>query len=425
MLSPLSANIYIPALNNIQQDIGTTSELINLTVTVYMIFQGLSPAFWGSLADLWGRRPVYLLTVFVYCLSCIGLALSHVYGLLLFFRMLQAFGASSLIAVGAGVVGDIAEPAKRGSFYGSYSMGQLIGNIYNGYTMKNSFLTLFNRWIFWILLVFASICFFLTLFFVPETLRSLVGNGSGYANPTPSQWIRHRREKKLNPANAETINTTKSRFLQQPNFLAPFLYLFQLDVLIGLIYVAILYSCYYCYLVSTTNLYDKIYGLNAIQIGLCFIPQGVACVISSYISGKIMDREFTSVLNKYKQDHPGAIIDRGKIPLDFPIYHARFRISWIYAVAIQIVTLGYGWALQNSVHLAVPIILQFIVAFCMVGSMNAMQTLLVDLFPGRGASITASNNLVRCILGAVITVCIDPGIQGVGVGWFFTVSGKQ
>jgi hypothetical protein len=57
----------------------------------------------------------------------------------------------------------------------------------------------------------------------------------------------------------------------------------------------------------------------------------------------------------------------------------------------------------------------------MVFLMNGTQTLLVDLFPGRGASITASNNLVRCILGAVMTVAVDPGIQGVGVGWFFTV----
>lgn len=31
--------------------------------------------------------------------------------------------------------------------------------------------------------------------------------------------------------------------------------------------------------------------------------------------------------------------------------------------------------------------------------MATTQTLLIDLFPGKGASITATNNLVRCILG--------------------------
>lgn len=33
-----------------------TPEKINLTVTVYMIFQGLTPAFWGAAADAFGRR---------------------------------------------------------------------------------------------------------------------------------------------------------------------------------------------------------------------------------------------------------------------------------------------------------------------------------------------------------------------------------
>lgn len=85
---------------------------MNLTVTVYMIFQGISPAFWGPLADLWGRRPVYLITMLIYCISCVGLALIQTYGGLLFLRMVQAFGSSSLIAVGAGVVGDIAIPSE-------------------------------------------------------------------------------------------------------------------------------------------------------------------------------------------------------------------------------------------------------------------------------------------------------------------------
>lgn len=103
--------------------------MVNLTVTVYMIFQGLSPSFWGSLADLWGRRPVYLATLVVYMGSCIGLALAPKYYVLLILRMLQAFGSSSVIAIGAGVVGDIATPSERGSYFGLFSMGQMLGPV--------------------------------------------------------------------------------------------------------------------------------------------------------------------------------------------------------------------------------------------------------------------------------------------------------
>lgn len=57
------------------------------------------------------------------------------------------------------------------------------------------------------------------------------------------------------------------------------------------------------------------------------------------------------------------------------------------------------------------------------GVMNSCQTLLIDLFIGKGASITASNNLIRCVLAAIATVFIDPGIEGVGMGWMFTILG--
>jgi hypothetical protein len=59
--SPLSANIYFPALNTLARDMHVSSSMINLTLTTYMIFQGLAPTVFGDLADAAGRRPAYSL----------------------------------------------------------------------------------------------------------------------------------------------------------------------------------------------------------------------------------------------------------------------------------------------------------------------------------------------------------------------------
>ena len=64
--SPLSANIYFPALNALSRDLKVSNELINLTLTSYMIFQGLAPTIFGDLADMIGRRPVYILGFVIY-----------------------------------------------------------------------------------------------------------------------------------------------------------------------------------------------------------------------------------------------------------------------------------------------------------------------------------------------------------------------
>ena len=116
--SPLSANIYFPALNSLSRDLKVSSELINLSLTTYMIFQGLAPTIFGDLADMIGRRPVYLLGFTIYIGANVGLALQNNYAALLVLRCLQSTGSSGTVALGNGVVADIASSGERGRFMG-------------------------------------------------------------------------------------------------------------------------------------------------------------------------------------------------------------------------------------------------------------------------------------------------------------------
>lgn len=92
--SPFSAFIYFPAIEYLSSDLHVSIQLINVTVTMYLIVQGIIPAFFGDLADQIGRRPVYLAVLSVYLASCVGLALQKSYVALLLLRMLQSVGSS-------------------------------------------------------------------------------------------------------------------------------------------------------------------------------------------------------------------------------------------------------------------------------------------------------------------------------------------
>ena len=70
--STLSANIYFPALNALSRDLRVSNGLINLTLTSYMVFQGLAPTIFGDLADMIGRRPAYILGFIIYIGTRIG-----------------------------------------------------------------------------------------------------------------------------------------------------------------------------------------------------------------------------------------------------------------------------------------------------------------------------------------------------------------
>ena len=84
--------------------------------------------FWGTLADRWGRRPIFLACMLVLCLACVGLALTptDAYWLLMVLRCVQGAGSASTIALGAGVIGDITTRAERGGFFGLYGVGIMV-----------------------------------------------------------------------------------------------------------------------------------------------------------------------------------------------------------------------------------------------------------------------------------------------------------
>lgn len=95
MFSPLSSFIYYPCIDSIAKDLGVTFELINLTITSYMIVSGIAPAIIGDLADILGRRPIYMIIFIIYFAANVGLATQRSYPALLVLRMAQSAGSSS------------------------------------------------------------------------------------------------------------------------------------------------------------------------------------------------------------------------------------------------------------------------------------------------------------------------------------------
>lgn len=135
MFSGLSSFIYYPAVTPIAEDLHTSIELVNLTMTSYLIVSGLAPSIIGDLADRTGRRPLYIATFAIYFAANVGLALQDSYPALFTLRMLQSAGSSGqlpishqrqdadsicqgTITLAYGVLADIAPPAERGWYVG-------------------------------------------------------------------------------------------------------------------------------------------------------------------------------------------------------------------------------------------------------------------------------------------------------------------
>lgn len=193
--SPLSGQIYIPANADIAKDYHTTTGRINLTITTYMILQGLAPTIVGTFGDTTGRRPAYLIAFSIYFAANIGLATQKSYAALLVLRCFQSAGSSGTNALAYGVIADIATLAEeRGKYLGPAAAGVMVasalGLTIGGLLAK----TLDWRAIFWFLAIISGSYVVIFALFMPETSRKEESESRG-------TWRRNPRERE----SSETI----------------------------------------------------------------------------------------------------------------------------------------------------------------------------------------------------------------------------
>lgn len=217
------------------------------------------------------------------------------------------------------------------------------------------------------------------------------------------------------------------------------------DVVTLLVFNALVYAVFYGVLTPLSYVFQRRYPyLSQTSIGLCFLAIGGGMVIGTAVTGKILDYQYRRMKNRTteRSNKDNEAAEPANIPpeQDFPIEWARLQSAPVYLLIFTIVVVGYGWALRREVTIAVPLILHIIskhltfasapvtsltkyaaVGFIVAGLMNTVQTLIVDLLPNRGSSVTAAvsdrslrfplriinvrtrqNNLVRCSFGAAV-----------------------
>ncbi|KAG1831189.1 major facilitator superfamily domain-containing protein [Suillus subalutaceus] len=383
LFSPLTAYIYLPAISMIATAFDRTVELTNLTVTVYLVFQ--APMFWGTLADRMGRRPTSLGCLFVLSLACIGLAFvpTSYSWLLMVLRCLQAVGSASTLTIGAGIIADIATLAERGGFFGIFTMGPQVGPAIG--TVVGGALADKLGWrsIFWFLCISSSA---LGVRFLPETLRSIVGNGSvfppiQYHPLLPLMGRCHKDSEVECPPARKSHN--------------PFRLFAYVDVLNLLAFNGIQYAVFTAILATISSLFEENYPhLTETDIGICHLAPGGGLALGAMFSGKLMDLDYRTAKERLirnltpEKGIPGDIIS----DVDFPIEATRLKRLSLWMIIFCAACTGYGLYFQARTTIAVPLVLQF-------------------------------NNLIRCSMRAFLVSVIDLLLCKIDAGWTFVLLG--
>lgn len=294
-------------------------------------------------------------------------------------------------------------------------MGQSIGPVFGGIITQY----LGFRAIFWFLFGLGSLTLLLVLIFLPETLRSIAGNGTtqlhGIHRPLLYNFA-------PSPEALTDRDLPPKKNITFTSIVAPLKFLFEKDVFITLFFGAVVYTVWSMVTSSTTALFQEPFALTDLQVGLIFLPNGAGCVAGSYLTGYLMDHDYKIVEAKYRMDKNIAptVELKKKDLLDFPVEESRLRNIWWIILIFVVSTALYGFSLQLK-NLAPPLILQFFIAYAATAVFSLNSALVIDLFPGASASATAVNNLMRCSVGAAGVAGAQPLIDALGAGTSFLV----
>lgn len=421
-LSPLTGSIYYPALTVIARDYHVSNTAVNLTVTTYLILQGIAPTFIAGFADGSGRRPAYFICFVVYIAANIGLGAQHSYAALLVLRMVQSAGSSGTVALATGIAADVVSAAERGSYISLASLGAWLGPILGPVIGGLISHYLGWHWIFWFLTILSGVAFILMMLFFPETNRNLVGDGSYPPPPlckslTNSRIVRNqkRRGVHLDPAKQEALR--RNYKLVFPNPFATLIMAFDKACIIILVGNGLVVGNMYAVPVGVSELFSRHYGYNQIQVALCYLPFGAGAVAATFIFGKMLDRSYRK--HAIRLGFP-VVRNRRQDLGNFPIERARFDVGLPVIAAGMAVTIAYGWVLAANTNVAGPLVLSFFIGLFTTGSYQVVNTLMVDNFPERAATAMAANNLFRCLMGAGATAAVGPMLNAWGAGWTYT-----
>jgi DHA1 family florfenicol/chloramphenicol resistance protein-like MFS transporter len=119
ILASLGMDIYLPVVPEMPRIFDTTTDLIQFTLTAYMIMLGFGQVAFGPISDHIGRRPVLIGGALIFVAASFLLAATASAPFFVALRMLQAVGASAtLVAIFATIRDVYADKPESTSIYG-------------------------------------------------------------------------------------------------------------------------------------------------------------------------------------------------------------------------------------------------------------------------------------------------------------------
>lgn len=255
----LTIDMYLPAMPSMAHQLHTSTPLVQMTLTAFVVGLALFQVIVGPLSDAWGRRRPLLAGMALYLAGSLWCALAPAVGWLIAGRILQSLGAAAGTVLARAIVRDLFSGTAMTRFFSTLMVVNGVAPVVAP-VIGGQLLTLTTwRAVFLVLAAVGAVLLFAVAFTLPESLPD--------ANRAPA----HLRA---------TLRTFRTLVTDLP-------------YLRYVLAAALMFAAVFAYISGSSFVLQDAYGLTAQQFSLAFGINGLGIVllgqVNAWLVGRVAD----------------------------------------------------------------------------------------------------------------------------------------
>ncbi|KAG1841538.1 MFS general substrate transporter [Suillus subalutaceus] len=408
-----------------------SEEVAALTISLFVAGYCVGPLFWGPLSEQVGQlsswnkifltRVIFLVTFPVYVCFQVGCALSKNTASIIVFRLLGGLFAAAPLTNSGALISDIWDAKTRGKALALFTLapfvGPALGPLVGGYIAQSGTPW---PWLFWVLTIFAAVCFVLIYFTLPETYAPIVLLHR-------AKQLRLETGDERYHAPLELVQQKQLHKRLEDSLARPFKILICEPMLIAVTaYMSFVYGCVYllfeAYPVVFTGGHTfsaRYFATFRTQIVFIFALGDLGLTYLPLVAGSIL-----GVFGYLLIFHPQyeAAMDRHKAGLVSP--EIRLNLAMSGAPLFAITFFWFGWTSYPSISYWAPM---------MAGALMGLSSIwifvrtffhfCIDVYLIAAASALAANTVFRSAAGAVFPLFASQMYTALDPRWASTLLG--
>ncbi|KAJ9134258.1 Mfs transporter [Pleurostoma richardsiae] len=282
MMATFTASAIQCAFVDIAADLHISVQRASYLTSLVIAILGGAPLFWRPVAQAYGRRPIFLISLICSLVCNVGCGLCHSYATMAFCRALTAFFISPAASIGSGVVSEMFFKKERGKCMGIWTTMVTLGVPVAPFIFGFAALRVGYRWIYWTLAITNGVQFILYFFLGSETryLPNTLGHTPSDKTAKKSYLAQLFSFRRIDPTPMRPVDFIQPLFLARRACVAIPAAAYAMIFLWGSVMITI----------ELPQIFPEQFGFNTQQVGLQFAGVIIGTLLGEQVGGAMSDR---------------------------------------------------------------------------------------------------------------------------------------